>query len=80
MWSNLAVMTPPVLDENLRIHLVCKPLHAQALVTELAVEALARSVLPGLARIDMSCIDLRAGQPTQDRSGDELRAVSYHLL
>ena len=70
-----AIRGPPVLDQDLRIHPVRKPLHAQALVPELPVEALVRSVLPGSTRIYVRCIELCCRQPAQNRSRDKLRAV-----
>ncbi len=75
MRSILVVVTTPVFDHDLRIDPILEPLQAQALVAELAVEALVGTVLPRLARIDVRGVDVRRQQPAQDRAGDELRAV-----
>ena len=49
MWSHLVVVLSPLLDPDLRVHAVPKPLQAQELVAELPVwcekAAEARSVL-----------------------------------
>ena len=50
MRSHLVVVMPIVFDSDLRIDSVPEPLHAQALVRELAVERLVESVLPRLSR------------------------------
>lgn len=75
MWSNLVELPPELFDQDLRIDSVLEPLHAKTLVSELAVEALVRAVLPGLAWIDVRGVDVGFGDPPQDRSGDELRAI-----
>jgi hypothetical protein len=48
--SNLVVLPPKLLDEDLRIDAVLEPLHAHALVSKLAIEGFVRTVLPRLAR------------------------------
>lgn len=75
MWTDLVVLTPKLLDQHLRIDPVLEPLHAQALVSELAIEGFVRAVLPRLAGVDVRGIDVRFRQPAQDRSGDELWAI-----
>jgi hypothetical protein len=72
---NLVELPPELFDQDLRIDPVLEPLHAETLVAKLAVEALVRSVLPGLAWIDVGRVDLCLRYPAQDRSRDELRAV-----
>lgn len=51
MRSNGIVVAPPLLDHNLRFRARSKPFKAQAFISELAVEALVRAVLPRLAGI-----------------------------
>ena len=63
MRSNLVVLTPELLDQNLRIDPILEPLHAQTLVAELAVERFVRAVLPRLARIDVGGVDVRDAEP-----------------
>ena len=48
---------------------------AQALVAKLAVEALRRAILPGLARIDQRGCDTLADDPRQQRARDEFRPI-----
>lgn len=69
------VVPPPGLDQHLGLEPIPEPLHAQALITELAVEALGGAILPRLARFDEGGLDAFAVQPAQDGPADELRAV-----
>jgi len=48
MRSDLVVVPPPALDDDLRINSIAKPLYRQALIAELPVEGLVRAVLPRL--------------------------------
>jgi hypothetical protein len=75
MRSDLVVLTPELLDRDLRIDSVSEPLHAQALIAEFAIERLIIPVLPWLSRIDMCRIDVRLQEPTQYCPGNELRSV-----
>ena len=75
MGSDLVVLTPELLDQNLRIDSVFEPLHIQTLVAELAVERLVRAVLPGFAGIDEGSVDVLACEPAQDGARDEFRSV-----
>src|SRR5579872_6906993 len=75
MRPNLVVVTSVLLDDDLGIDSVPEPLHAQALVAELAVERLVGSVLPRFSRINVRGIDVGLSQPLQHGTGDELRAV-----
>ena len=78
MRSNLVEVTPPILDEDLRIHPVRKPLHAQTLVPELPVEALVRFVLPGFTRIDMRNINLAL--PSAIEGSLEIRTRGHYPI
>jgi len=73
--SNLVVELPPVFDCNLRIDSILEPLHPEALVSELPVEALVRSVLPGLPGVDRRGLDPGLQEPLQHGARDELRSV-----
>ena len=46
MRSDLVVVPPPLLDADLRIDAITKPLQAQVLVAELAVERFVGRILP----------------------------------
>src|SRR5271165_5300226 len=71
----MVVVPPPRLDHHLRLGPRTEPCEAEAFVAELAVEALAHPVLPGLARIDQCRADPGPRDPAQQRARDELRAV-----
>ena len=73
--SDLIELAPEVFDQYLCINPVLEPLHREALIPQLPVKGLVRSVLPGLAWIDVGRVDLCLRHPAQDRSRDELRAV-----
>jgi hypothetical protein len=67
MRANLVVVAPPGLDHDLGLGARQEPFEAQALVAELAVEALADAVLPGLAGVDQRRLDTLIGHPLQQR-------------
>ena len=75
MRSHLVVVLSPLLDPNLRVHAVPKPLKAQELVTELPVERFVGRILPRLPRIDQGRVNARVAEPAQDGGGDELRPI-----
>ena len=75
MGTNGVVVLPPGIDRCGHLPPRTEPLHAQALVSILAVEALVGSVLPRLPWRDVRGFDALCGDPAQDRRGDELRAV-----
>ena len=68
MRPDLVVVPTPVLDHDLRIDTITKPLHRQALVAELAVEGFVGAVLPRLARVDQRRLDLLVSEPAQNRA------------
>ena len=68
-------MLPPLLDQNLRVASVFEPMHRQALIAKLPVEALVRSVLPGLARLDQHVLHSALSCPLQQCRAHELRAI-----
>ena len=59
----LVVVPTPGFDDDPSLGAVAEPLHAQALVAELAVEAFRRAILPRLARFDIGRLDARLLQP-----------------
>ena len=83
MRPHLVVVPAPGLDDGPGLGSRAEPFEAQALVAELAVEALRRTVLPRLARIDQRGLDALLDDPLQERAGDELRPVigaSYNFV
>ena len=77
MRTHLVVLTPELLDQDLRIDSVFEPLHAETLIAELAVERLVGAVLPGFAGIDEGSVDVLVCEPAQDGARNELRAVVH---
>jgi hypothetical protein len=77
MWSDLVVLTPELLDRDLRIDSVSEPLHRKAFIAEFAIERLVGAVLPGFSGIDMGNVDVRLREPLQYGSGHKLRAVVH---
>ncbi len=75
MGPNLVVHPSPILDCDLRIDSVHKPLHPEALVSKLSVEALVRAVLPRLSRIDRRSVDAGVLKSAKHRSRHELGSV-----
>src|SRR5258708_323719 len=75
MRASLVVVAAAGFDDGLGLGAREEPFHAQALVAELAVEALTDAVLPWLARVDQGGLDALVDDPLQQRAGDELRAV-----
>ncbi|CFT65394.1 Uncharacterised protein [Burkholderia pseudomallei] len=75
MRSDGIVVTPPLLDHNLRFRARSKPFKAQAFISELAVEALVRAVLPRLAGIAKRHVHAVLCSPLQGGPRYELWAV-----
>ena len=75
MRPYVIVMTPPDFDEDACFGATAKPLHAQAFVAELAVEALIGAVLPRVSGIDQRSVDLRLGELLKDHLAHEFRAI-----
>jgi len=75
MRTNLIVMAPPGFDDNLCLRPGPEPFQVQALIPEFPIETFARSVLPGLARIDQGCLNPLIDHPLQDGAGHELRTI-----
>ena len=75
MWPDGVVVTAPGFDDDSGLSAGAKPLHREALVAQLAVEALIRAVLPRLAGFDVRRVDLGVGDPLQDGARYELRPI-----
>ena len=75
MWTDMVKVLTPGFDHDAGLLAASEPFERQALIAELAVEALVVAVLPGFARIDVRGVDARVGEPGEDRVADELRAV-----
>src|SRR6188472_2938075 len=75
MRAHRVEVLAPRLDQDLCLASRTEPFEAQALVAKLAVEALRRAILPGLARIDQRGCDTLADDPRQQRARDEFRPI-----
>src|SRR5476649_1681094 len=73
--SNGVEVKAPGLYDDLGFGTRSEPLDAQALVAQLAIEALVVGVLPRLAWIDQGRADAGMGEPLEDCQADELRPV-----
>lgn len=62
-------------DRNARLCDPDEPPPVQALVPELAMEALAKAILPGAARIDAERLGALLAQPRSERPSNELRRI-----
>jgi hypothetical protein len=69
-------VTTPGLDDDDGLQAASKPLEADALVAQRAVDALVRSVLPRLARIDEGAADALVDDPLQYGLADDLGPLS----
>ena len=76
MRAYFVVMATPTFDDRLGLRSRPKPLQAQALVAELAIEALADAIPPSLAGLDQRGVDALRDDPGQQCLRHELRAVS----
>ena len=61
--ANLIVVAAPRFDHDLGLGAREEPLHAQALVAELAVEAFVHAILPRFAWINQHCVDALGRYP-----------------
>ena len=74
MRPHLVVVLSPLLDPDLRVHAVPKPLKAQELVAELPVERFVGGILPRLPRVDQRRVNTRVAEPAQNGA---LRRFEY---
>ena len=75
MRANLVVVSTPFLHLLAGVVKRHEPVGVQAFRPELAVEGFVGAILPGLARIDEGCVDVRGLEPLENRRRDELGAV-----
>lgn len=75
MRPDLVVVAPPVSDDLACLGKRGEPVLVEALVAELAVEALDVAVLHGLAWIDQQVLDVVPLRPGDEGPTGELRAV-----
>ena len=66
MRPHLVVVLSPLLDPDLRVHAVPKPLKAQELVAELPVERFVGGILPRLPRVDQRRVNTRVSRADQN--------------
>lgn len=69
------VVTPPLLDHDLRLDARSEPFQTQAFVPEFTVEALLSTVLPWLAGVAERHVHAVLCCPALDRAGHKLRPV-----
>ena len=75
MWSPLIIFTAIVFDDHSGFRQRPQLFTVQTFVTESAMKALYKSVLPGAARINVERLDLIVSQPALDCVGNELWPV-----
>ena len=73
--SHGVVMPPPLFDQYLGLPERVEYLAIQQLISELTVEALVVSVLPGTAGFDVQGLNTDTRQPLPDSNGGELTAI-----
>ena len=61
-------MLSPLLDPDLRVHAVPKPLKAQELIAELPVERFVGGILPRLPRVDQRRVNARVTEPVLSKN------------
>src|SRR5271167_3553683 len=69
------VFHSPFLDHDLRLSQRVENLSVQAFIPQLPVEALAVTVLPRTARLDVECSRSQISQPLPKFPGHELRTI-----
>ncbi len=72
MWPHLVVMPTPIFNDDIGFETIPEPLRQQALIPELAIEALVRPVLPWFARINQGRLNPFFNYQTQQRRIDKL--------
>ena len=75
MGTMSVVMSPPPFDQDRRFFQGIEDLHVQQLVSELAVETFAVTVLPRAAGLDEQRADVEPFQPVSYRMSTELRSI-----
>lgn len=75
MWSLRVVEASPLLDQHLRLLQRGEDFHVQALVSQLAVEALIVTILPGAPGCNKRRFDLESSEPMTHGLGNKLGPV-----
>lgn len=75
MWPDGVVVVAPLLDQHLGLLECVEDFTVEQLISELAVEALVKAVLPGARGLDVECLYTYPLQPLPDGLGGELWAV-----
>ena len=75
MGSNLVVFPSPAFNQNLRLQQSVEDLEVQQFVSELSIETLDISILPGASRFDVKRPDSHPSQPLSDNLGRKLAPV-----
>ena len=73
--SAVSVVGSPVLDRRLRFLQCVEDLAIEQLIAQFAFEALAITILPRTARLDVSSSGSDSGDPSLERLGGKLREV-----
>ena len=79
MWTARVIFRPPRADLLPGIEQVPEPACVQALIAQLAVEALHAAILRRLAGLDVHQIDLPVNGPGQVVPRSEFRALSLRI-
>jgi hypothetical protein len=69
------VVSPPGFDHDLGLIEGVEDLSIEQLVTQLTVEALAITILPGASRLDVGGLGTDGGDSFQECLGNELRTI-----
>ena len=75
MRPDRIVFLSPALDQDLGLLQGVETLPVEQLITQLPIEALVVTVLPGAARLDIEGVDADPAEPGPDRIGRELSPV-----
>lgn len=70
------VVFPPLFDQDLRFSKGVEDFSVKQLIPEAGVEALAESVFPGRAVLDVGCHGTHGCDPVSDGLSNELRTVT----
>jgi len=75
MRSGLIVPISLGSDNNARLCACSKPFHVQTFVSEVAVEAFIKTVLPRFTRVAERCIDAMLPEPFQNSMRNKLSTI-----
>ena len=75
VWSDGVVVFPPLFGDDLCLLQGVEDLPTQKFIPEAGIQGLAVSILPGTARLDVSCFCSHRLDPVPDGLGHELRSI-----